>query len=136
MPKSPVAGSRAMIDQVMDLPRARYLVSGRSAARSDALPTNRDPGSASRHAGLVRDTLIEPSACASPPGCVTLHAARVGGGAAAAPDLGGGGEAAFRPGLADLDEVAAPLELVARRLRHAAFHHHHARARGAGPERR
>ena len=41
---------------------------------------------------------------------VTLHAARIGGGAAAAADFRGGGEAAFRPVGAGLDDVAAALQ--------------------------
>src|SRR5436190_8011210 len=68
-------------------------------------------------------------------GGVALHAARVGGGTTAGPDLGGGGEAAFRPVGADLDDVTAPAEFVDGRLGHAAFDHEHAGPRGAGPER-
>src|SRR5579883_2832537 len=66
---------------------------------------------------------------------IALHAARVGGGAAAAAIAGGGGEAAFRPGGAGLDDVAAASKLVAGRGGHAAFDDEHARARGARPER-
>jgi hypothetical protein len=43
---------------------------------------------------------------------VALHAARIGGGAAAAAVARGGGEAAFRPVGADLDDVAAALQLL------------------------
>src|SRR5580704_5420507 len=70
-----------------------------------------------------------------PPRGVTLHAARIGGGAAARADAGGGGEPAFRPVRADLDLVAAALELVDGLLRHAAFDHEEAWMRGARPER-
>ena len=66
---------------------------------------------------------------------VTLHAARIGGGAAARADAGRGGEAAFRPVRADLDLVAAALELVDGLFRHAAFDHQQAGMRGARPER-
>src|SRR5580704_15942484 len=71
----------------------------------------------------------------SPPRRVTLHAARIGGGAAAWADAGGGGEAAFRPVGADLDLVAAALEFVDGLFRHAAFDHQEAGMRGARPER-
>src|SRR5580692_8602588 len=70
-----------------------------------------------------------------PPRGVTLHAARIGGGAAAWADAGGGGEPAFRPIRANFDLVAAPLELVDGLFRHAAFDHKEARMRGARPER-
>src|ERR1700685_96244 len=71
----------------------------------------------------------------SPPRGVTLHAARIGGGAAARADAGCGGEPAFRPVGADLDLVAAALELVDGLLRHAAFDHKQAGLRRARPER-
>src|SRR4051812_32223350 len=68
-------------------------------------------------------------------GSVALHAARIGGSAAARAYLGGGGEAAFRPGGAGLDDMAAALQLVDRRLGHAVLDHKHAGAGGARPER-
>src|ERR1700759_4516290 len=52
-------------------------------------------------------------------GRVALHAARIGGGAAAAAKFRGGGEAAFRPGGPDFDLVAARAQLLHRRFRHA-----------------
>ena len=64
---------------------------------------------------------------ASPSRRVTLHAARIGGGAAAAADARRGGEPAFRPGRPDFDDVAAAFEFVGGFLRHAAFEHQHAR---------
>src|SRR5918911_41434 len=57
------------------------------------------------------------------------------GGAAAAAVPCGGGEAAFRPIRADLDDMAAPLELANRGLRQPAFHDQHAWTRGARPKR-
>src|SRR3954453_9207653 len=68
-------------------------------------------------------------------GGVALHAARIGSGAAAGSDLGGGGEAAFRPVRAGLDDVAAPAELVDGCLWHASLDHEQAGSRGAWPER-
>src|ERR1700732_1642980 len=68
-------------------------------------------------------------------GRVTLHAPWIGGGAAAAANFGGGGKAALRPVGADLDDMAAVLQGIDRRLRHAVFDHEHAGARGARPER-
>src|SRR5882724_13552954 len=68
-------------------------------------------------------------------GRVALHAPGIGGRAAAAANLGGRGEAAFRPVRPDLDDMAAALQGVDRRLRHAVFDHEHAGARGARPER-
>src|SRR5262245_28912144 len=70
-----------------------------------------------------------------PPRGVALHAARVGGGLAAHPVLGGGGEAAFRPVGANLHLVAAALQLLHGRCGQAAFYHQHAGAGGARPER-
>src|SRR5437868_5556330 len=58
---------------------------------------------------------------------VALHAARVGGGAAARSNFGGGGEAAFRPVGTDLDNMTATGQFVGRCLRHAAFDDKHAR---------
>src|ERR1700690_4262671 len=66
---------------------------------------------------------------------VALHAARIGGGAAAAADAGGRGEATFGPIGTGLDDMAAALQLIGRGLRHAIFHHQHAGPRGARPER-
>src|SRR5215472_14614944 len=71
----------------------------------------------------------------SPPCRIALHAARVGGSAAAAAFARSGGEAALGPIGLDLDNVASALELLDGRLRHAAFEHQHARARLARPER-
>src|SRR5215468_5773944 len=68
-------------------------------------------------------------------GGVALHAARIGGGAAAGADFRGRGEAAFRPVGAGLDDMPAPRQLVDGRLRHTVFDHEHAGPRGARPER-
>src|ERR1700745_926263 len=54
-------------------------------------------------------------------GGVALHAARMGGGAAARADLGCGGEAAFRPVGTGLDDVAAARQLVDGCLGYAVF---------------
>src|SRR5580704_18218609 len=70
-----------------------------------------------------------------PPRGVPLHAARIGGGAAARADARCRGEAAFRPVRADLDLVAAALELGDGLLRHAAFDHQQAGLCRAWPER-
>src|SRR6476619_5048243 len=66
---------------------------------------------------------------------VALHAPRIGGGAAAAANFRSRSEAAFRPVGTDLDDMAAALEIIDRRLRHAVLDHQHAGARGARPER-
>src|SRR5262245_4977999 len=66
---------------------------------------------------------------------VALHTPRVGGGAAAAADPRGCGEAAFRPVGADLDDMATPLQRIDGCLRHAVLDHEHAGTRGARPER-
>src|SRR5258706_13034564 len=68
-------------------------------------------------------------------GRVTLHAAGVGAGAPAAAELRGRGEAAFRPVGTGLHDMAAFLQIIDGRLRHAVFDHQHAGARGARPER-
>src|SRR4051812_17476628 len=68
-------------------------------------------------------------------GRVALHAARIGGGAAAAADFRGGSEAAFRPVGTDFDLVAARPQLLHRGLRHTRFHHHDAGTGLARPER-
>src|SRR3569623_2787222 len=81
MPNWPVAGSRAMIDQVICFP---------SASRG-----------------------------------VALHAARIGGGAAARTDARGRGEAAFRPVGADLDDMPALAQILDRRLGYAVLDHEH-----------
>src|SRR4030088_3243749 len=64
-------------------------------------------------------------------GCVALHAPRIGAGAAAAADLRGGGEAALRPVRSDFHDVAAALQIIHGRLRHAVLDHKHAGTRGA-----
>src|SRR5260221_13915589 len=92
MPNWPVAGSRAMIDQVICF----Y-----------SLPSGR----------------------------VALHAPGIGGRAAAGTNFRGRGEAAFRPVGPDLDDMAAALQGIDSRLRHAVFDHEHAGPRGARPER-
>src|SRR3954467_2802707 len=66
---------------------------------------------------------------------VALHAPGIGGRAAAAANLGSRSEAAFRPVGADLDDMAAALQGIGGRLRHAVFDHQHAGTRGARPER-
>src|ERR1700752_2551393 len=68
-------------------------------------------------------------------GGVALHAARIGGGAAAGADCRGRGEASFRPVGTGLDDMAAPRQLVDGRLRHAVLDHEHAGPRGTWPER-
>src|SRR5262249_61984344 len=59
----------------------------------------------------------------SPPGGVTLHAARIGCGAAAAAVARGGGETPLAPVGVDLDEVTPAFELLHRRPRQAGPHH-------------
>src|SRR5882757_8828642 len=89
MPNCPVAGSRAIRDQVMGL---------------------------------------------SPPRRVALHAARIGRRLAALAVLRGCRQAPFGPVRTNLELMPALLELLLRRLRHAALDHQNARARGARPE--
>src|SRR5581483_8080304 len=67
---------------------------------------------------------------------VALHAAGVGRGPAACPDLGSGGQTAFRPVRADFDNVSALSQIVDRGAGHAVFEHQHAGPGGARPERR
>src|SRR6202012_5180129 len=50
---------------------------------------------------------VGPARCDLPPGGVALHAARVGGSAPAAADLGGRGEPPLPPARTDLENVAA-----------------------------
>src|SRR5262249_9305384 len=68
-------------------------------------------------------------------GRVTLHAARIGGGATPAALARRCREAAFRPVRPNLDEMAAALELAHGRLRQPALDDEHARPSGARPER-
>src|SRR5271168_2830445 len=68
-------------------------------------------------------------------GRVALHAAGVGGGAAAAADFRGGGQAALRPVRTDLDDVAAAAQGLDGCLGNTVLDHHHAGACGARPER-
>src|SRR5579862_272103 len=84
---------------------------------------------------VIMDSRFRRNDGALPPRGVTLHAACIGGGAAARADAGRRGEAAFRPVGADFDLVAAALELVDGLLRHAALDHEEAGLRGARPER-
>jgi hypothetical protein len=58
----------------------------------------------------------------STPGGVALHAASICGGFASSPVLRGGAQATLRPVGADLDLVAATLELLDRALRQPCFH--------------
>src|ERR1700722_11377853 len=95
----------------------------RQASRpKPAAPAGRDRPSSPRKRGPITPVLIARTVIIdsrlrgndrelSPRG-VTLHAARIGGGAAARADAGRSRQAAFRPVRADLDLVAAPLELV------------------------
>src|SRR4051812_14390535 len=69
-------------------------------------------------------------------GRVALHAAGIGGGAAAAAKFRGGGETAFRPVGADFDLMAARAQFLHGGVRHPRFHHHDARPGLAWPERR
>src|SRR5260221_3524391 len=69
------------------------------------------------------------------PGSIPLHAARIGRGFPARSVLGRGGEAAFRPFRLDLDDVAAPRQLIARLFGNALLDLQHARPRGPRPER-
>src|SRR5712671_863053 len=100
-------------------PTAKFFV-------ATAMPKARVAGS--------RATMDQVMALPSPPRRVALHAARIGGGLAALAVARCGGQAPLRPGRADLDLVSAALQFLLRRLRHAAFQHHHARPRGARPE--
>src|SRR5882757_4592431 len=69
-------------------------------------------------------------------GRVALHAAGIGGGAAAAAEFRGGGKAAFRPVGADFHLMAPRAQLLHGGLRHARFDHHDAGTGLARPERR
>src|SRR5215207_4940186 len=71
----------------------------------------------------------------SPPRRVALHAARIGGGPEAAAIARGGGEASFRPVLADLDDVAAAPQFLDGGFRHPPLHDDDAGPRLARPER-
>src|SRR6266853_450919 len=82
-----------------------------------------------------RPTAYGPAALASPSGCIALHATRIGGGLAAAAVAGGGGETAFRPGLADLHDMTALLQLLSGLRRNAALRHQDAGPCRARPER-
>src|ERR1700737_144741 len=70
-----------------------------------------------------------------PSGCVTLHAPRIGGGAAAAADLRGGCQASLRPVRAGLDDMAAALQRIGGCLGYAVLDHKYAGPRRARPER-
>src|SRR3954453_7191704 len=70
-----------------------------------------------------------------PPRRVGLHAARIGGGAAAAAVARSGGEPPLAPVGVDLDDVTAAIELRHRALRQATLDHEHAWPRRAWPER-
>ena len=59
---------------------------------------------------------------------VTLHAAWIGGRAAAISVARRGREPAFRPVRADLDDMTALFQFIDRRFRHAILDHQHARA--------
>jgi methyl-accepting chemotaxis protein len=67
---------------------------------------------------------------------ITLHAARVGGGAAFGPVARRRGEPAFRPVGPDLDDVSAPFQFGRGVFGNAAFEHQDAGTRLARPERR
>src|ERR1700730_6746408 len=66
---------------------------------------------------------------------VALHATGIGCGTSAAADLRCGGQAAFRPVGADLDEMPAASQRIDGRFRDTIFEHQHAWPRGAWPER-
>src|SRR5262245_19977854 len=68
------------------------------------------------------------------PGRITLHAARVGGGAAPAAFTRCRREPAFGPIRANLNDMAAFFQLVDGRLWYAVFHHQHARPGSARPK--
>src|SRR5690349_5195197 len=106
MAKTPVAGSRAMRDQVIH------------PLRTHSAPTR------TREA---RTTLA--------PRRVALHAARIGGGLAPLAVARSRRQAPLGPVRPDLQLVAALLQFVLRFLRHAPLDHGHAGARGARPER-
>src|SRR5206468_11065248 len=91
MPNWPVAGSRAMIDQVI--------------------------------------------CCPSAPGGVALHAAWIGGGAAAHPDARGRGQPPLGPVRSDFDDMSALTKVLDRCLGNAILDHEHAGPCGARPER-
>src|SRR5262245_60965793 len=71
----------------------------------------------------------------SPPGGVTRHPARIGGGAAAPAFARGGGEAPLAPIGVDFDDMTPALQFLHRRRRQPALHHQNARPRGTRPER-
>src|SRR5919197_3988260 len=71
----------------------------------------------------------------SPPGGVTLHPARIGGGAAAPAFARRGGEAPLAPIGVNFDDMTAALQFLHGRLRQPAFDHQNAGPRGARPER-
>src|SRR5262249_35504199 len=79
--------------------------------------------------------ITELSAGRSPPGGITLHAARIGGGAAATALARGRGETPLAPIVVDFDDMTAAAQFLHRRLRQPALDHQHAGARGARPER-
>src|SRR6266700_5894858 len=87
-----------------------------------------------RESRAMIDQVIDVSLPSSSGG-VALHAARIGGGTAAAADLRGRGQSSFRPGRSDLDDMAALFQCVDGRFRHAVLDHEHARTCGARPER-
>src|SRR5262249_39767950 len=77
----------------------------------------------------------ELSAGGSPPGGIALHAARIGGGAAATALARGRGETSLAPIVVDFDDMTAAPQFLHRRLRQPALHDQHARPRRARPER-
>src|SRR5213080_5044817 len=100
-----------------------------------AEPTNPLAPVTSKRFPALLSGVTERSAADLAPGRVTLHAARIGGSAAATALARSSSEASLAPVGVDFDDVAAALQFLHGRLRQPPLHHQHARPRGARPER-
>src|SRR5215472_7749106 len=112
---------------------------GMETTRGRAMPGIRTTEYGGRTTDNRSDPQLDPirppsSVVRLPPDGVALHAAWIGGGAAPAAFARGRREPAFRPIRADLDDMAAALELAHCLFRNAALDDEHARPRGAWPE--
>src|SRR5438477_3267290 len=105
-------------------------------AHGEKLGSDRDAEISSRLvAGDDRPSHYRLRKMKSAPRRITLHAARIGGGAPARSDARGRGQPSLRPIRPDLDDVAAALELGDGRGRHPVLDNDDAGTRGARPER-